>query len=92
MKRSMIAGTIAGIGTVLMVVAGSRTQGFDWNDVMFIVGTACLTFGAIHLAQILEEVLRDEEAYDHNRADSSDMDVPVVRPFNLPNSQGRRGA
>ena len=87
MKKSMIAGAIAGIGTVLMVVAGTRTQGFDVNDVMFIVGTMCVTGAGIHLAHILEELL--DEKTD---TDISSDDVPVVRPFNLPNSQGRRGA
>ena len=47
MKKSMIAGAIAGIGTALMVIAGSRTQGFDWNDVMFIVGSICVTLGGV---------------------------------------------
>ena len=87
MKKSMIAGTIAGIGTVLMVSAGMRTQGFDLNDVMFIVGTMCVTGAGIHLAHILEEFLNEK-----SDVDDSDDDVPVVRPFNLPNSQGRRDA
>ena len=87
MKKSMIAGTIAGIGTALMVIAGSRTQGFDWNDVMFIVGSICVTLGGVHLAQILEGMLNeisDKEA---------DVDrVSDVRPFNLSGGESRRGA
>ena len=87
MKKSMIAGAIAGIGTALMVIAGSRTQGFDWNDVMFIVGSICVTLGGVHLAQILEGMLNeisDKEA---------DVDrVSAVRPFNLPGGESRRGA
>ena len=87
MKKSMIAGAIAGIGTVLMVVAGTRTQGFDVNDVMFIVGTMCVTGAGIHLAHIMEEFF-DEKS----EADSSSDDVPVVRPFNLSGGESRRGA
>ena len=87
MKKSMIAGAIAGIGTALMVIAGSRTQGFDWNDVMFIVGSICVTLGGVHLAQILEGMLNeisDKEA---------DVDrVSDVRPFNLSGGESRRGA
>ena len=87
MKKSMIAGAIAGIGTALMVIAGSRTQGFDWNDVMFIVGSICVTLGGVHLAQILEGMLNEISNKE------ADVDrVSAVRPFNLPGSEGRRGA
>ena len=87
MKKSMIAGAIAGIGTALMVIAGSRTQGFDWNDVMFIVGSICVTLGGVHLAQILEGMLNEisDKKADVDR-------VSVVRPFNLPSGESRRGA
>lgn len=87
MKKSMIAGTIAGIGTALMVIAGSRTQGFDWNDVMFIVGSICVTLGGVHLAQILEGMLNEisDKKADVDR-------VSDVRPFNLSGGESRRGA
>ena len=91
MKKSMIAGAIAGIGTVLMVSAGMRTQGFDLNDVMFIVGTMCVTGAGIHLAHILEEVLNDISDKEDSE-DLSDNRVPDVRPFNLPGSESRRDA
>ena len=89
MKKSMIAGSIAGIGMALMIIAGMRTQGFDWNDVMFIVGSVFLTFGGIHLAQLLEEIL-NEKTVEHIGGSASDLDDPVVRPFNLSGSAGRR--
>ena len=91
MKKSMIAGTIAGIGTALMVFAGMRTQGFSWNDVAFIVGSMCVTFGGVHLARLFEEVLnaREQISEDTNKR-NSDLDDSVVRPFNLSGSEGRR--
>lgn len=91
MKKSMIAGSVAGIGMALMIVAGMRTQGFSWNDVAFIVGSMCVTFGGVHLAQLLEEVLnaREQISEDTNKR-HSDLDDPVVRPFNLSGGESRR--
>lgn len=91
MKKSMIAGSVAGIGMALMIIAGMRTQGFDWNDVMFIIGSMFVTFGGIHLAQLLEEVLnaREQISEDTNKR-NSDLDDPVVRPFNLSGGESRR--
>ena len=89
MKKSMIAGTIAGVGTALMIIAGMRTQGFDWNDVMFIVGTALVTLGGVHLAQILEEML-NEKTTDHIGVGADGVADSVVRPFNLSGGESRR--
>ena len=89
MKKSMVAGSIAGVGLAFMVIAGMRTQGFDWNDVMFIVGSMGVTFGGIHLAQIMEEML-NEKADNDNRSSNADMDDPILRPFNLSGSESRR--
>ena len=91
MKKSMIAGSIAGIGTAMMIMAGMRTQGFDWNDVCFIVGSICMTLGGVHLAQILEEMLNEKADDDYCNTDA-DVDDPVLRPFNLPGGESRRGA
>ena len=89
MKKSMIAGSIAGIGMALMIIAGMRTQGFDWNDVMFIVGAMGVTFGGIHLAQIVEEML-NEKADNDDCSTDADMDDPILRPFNLSGGESRR--
>ena len=89
MKKSMIAGTIAGIGTAMMVIAGIRTQGFDWNDVTFIVGTMFVTFGGIHLAQLVEEWL-NEKTVDRVDVGADGVADPVVRPFHLPGGESRR--
>ena len=89
MKKSMIAGSIAAIGMALMIIAGMRTEGFSWNDVMFIVGTALVTLGGVHLAQILEEML-NEKTTDHIGGGASDLDDLVVRPFNLSGGESRR--
>ena len=90
MKKSMIAGSIAAIGMALMIIAGMRTEGFSWNDVMFIVGTALVTLGGVHLAQILEEVLHDEKTVDHIGGGAVGVDDLVVRPFNLSGGESRR--